>query len=398
MPVSDQSEDKKSMKEGFPARGLSRVAFGRPALSLAGLVLIAAVMHRHVTGEPLGASLTSPVDWMVIALVVLAFGLTATAVYSFLPAIVTGAIVRSQTTKEVAFVSSRPWFAVVAGLYAAVLSGLVLVGCDPREHLVVYLFVALIAAVAAAAPVLVPLKLRSALRSRSLALSNGLLRRVQVMFEKACERWPRLTGAFRKYLVPFATLLVWLLVTGLVVVVSTVTLASVAGKSEWMADESVTVIAFVLSVLLGLVVSYSALVARRNDRAYVAFLAFFAVFIVAIMGAMPAIYSFALKAAGTGQYTMRTMWFIAESCEIVRSLPGLRVSTGSGDRCVAEDVFVVTLSESLVVIAASQESARAGLRLRLPRAAFLGGVKGPDKVETSKEGSAPSSMAQSSSP
>jgi hypothetical protein len=387
--MSDLRKDEKTTESIHPVRALWRIVRGHAALSVAGFILVAAVMHRQVTGEPLGASLTSPVDWIVIALVVLAFGLAATAAYSFLPAIVTGALVRSQKRSESAMVSSRPWFAVVAGLYAAVLSGLVLIGPDPREHPLVYLSVLLGGSIAAAAPVFAPQRLRSAVRSMAKAPLGHLRSWFQERAAKSSEKWPRLAGAFRQHRLPFAILLVWLLLTGVVVVVSTFTLASVAAKSEWMADESATVVAIFLSAVLGVVVAYSALVARKNDVAYVISLAFFAVFIVAIMGAMPPIYSLALSAAGTGQYRMTSMWFTAESCEIVRSLPGLKVSEGDSDQCFAEDVFVVSLSDNLVVIAASPDAAKAGCRLRLPRASFLGGLKGPDTPATTKGGSKP---------
>jgi hypothetical protein len=387
--MTEPRKDDKPTENVHPGRGLMRSFRDHPAMSLAGFILIAAVLHRQVTGEPLGASLTSPVDWIVIALMVLAFGLAATAVYSFLPAIVTGAIVRSQKSADSAIVSSGPWFAVVAGLYAAVLSGLVLFEVDPREHLLVYLCVVLVGAFAAVVPVFAPQRLRSTVVWLVQAPTGYVWRLVQELAARAFEKWPRLVGAFRRYRVPFAILLVWLLVTGVVVVVSTFTLASVAGKSEVMADESATVVTIFLSAVLGVVVAYSALVARKNDGAYVASLAFFAIAVVAVMGAMPPIYSFSLRAAGTGQYTMQTMWFNAESCEIVKSLPGLKVSDGSADRCFAENVFVVSLSDSLVVIAASQEAAKAGCRARLPRASFLGGLKGPDVAETTKGGNEP---------
>jgi hypothetical protein len=383
-PMSGSSKDENATSNFHPARSLWRLVRSHPVLSVAGVVLVAAVMHKQVTGEPLGASLTSPVDWVVIALVVLALGLFATAVYSFLPAITTGVLVRSQRDMTTGMVRSGPWFAVVAGLYAGSLSLCVLLDPKPKENLFTYLLIGLVGLLAASLPVILRERLRRFADRLGELYRLHVRGRVQAAKGWASSRWPRLTRFFRRYSFPFAILVIWLIVTGVVVIISTVTLASVAGTSESMADESATGVAVFLSASLGLVVSYSALVARKNDALYVGYVAIFAVLVIVLLGAMAPIYSLALRAAGAGQYAMKTMWFTAESCEIVSSLTGLTVSMKSGGRCVAEDVFVVSLSESLVVIAASRESANAGCRLRLPRAAFLGGVKDASQVETRK--------------
>lgn len=311
-------------------------------------VLIAGGLHLYVTGEPLGISLSNPIDSIALSLIVLVLSIVNLAAWAFLPAAFTAVAIRVRRAEVGRLCASNVRAASTAALVVGALSLASLTINVSVEPSVV-----------------------TALAVASLLASLAVVTYPALETQHPCR--------LRRAIVMAA---LWVLGLLLPVLVSTFFFLRLSETTGWLADPQTSLLArsLLLAAMSGFAAFSASLVPRRGDRRQVAAVSIGLVGILCIVGAVRPTYSEALRATGFGQERVKGMWFAASACGPVAAMKSLRVTRREDGSCEIEDVYVVVRGAVDIVLSSSPEAARDGERVRVPRAALLGEFHALDKA------------------
>lgn len=315
------------------------------ALSLG--VIFSGGMHLYVTGEPLSAALSNPFDSVAIGLFFFIFALLNLAVWAFLPALFTGAVVRWQARRIVFSRFGDTTIAVSAGAITAI-SCYAMIYWNPEISELSAAILLLLALFSAATAVAAPFPI---FRS---------------------ERW--------RWAEVLAIAVCWLFALVVWIAFSSTVLQRTIAETGWLSDPA-TPVWFrhvLVSVILGASVFAAALVPGQRDWVQILMAVMLCVIVLAAIGAMRPAYSAALRITGFGQETVARMWLAPSACVVVETLSGVSVQSLDDKTCHVDNVFVVARTDAVLVLSASEAMADRE-RVRIPKSSHLGDVRREEK-------------------